>query len=180
MLFMIVAGCSAFAQDVSLLADDTIDDVKVTLPQDGGDFVVTVIQDAYNRNQWYYIPKHPRVVEVMKDENSNRSTTFSGIRFPTLPILPNSSRVECCNFRQPWPCLIRRSTPSAPRFRNAEESLPRSSPCRRFALDLPTPRRLAFEAQSRHPEREGCWNLFRNWRPRMVQHIFMLSKSLLD
>jgi hypothetical protein len=54
---------SVFAQDVSLLADDTINDLQVTLPGDGGAFTLTVIKDAYNQNQWYYVPKHPRVVE---------------------------------------------------------------------------------------------------------------------
>lgn len=64
---VISLNASVFAQDVSLLADDTIDDIRITLPQNGGEFVITVIRDAYNPNQWYYIPKHPRVVEVMNN-----------------------------------------------------------------------------------------------------------------
>jgi hypothetical protein len=66
-VFVLAGPRSALAQDVSLLADDTIDDIKVT--SGGSERTVTVVRDAYNPNQWYYIPTRPRLVEPV---NSGR------------------------------------------------------------------------------------------------------------
>jgi hypothetical protein len=53
---------NAQAQDVSLITDDTIDDVPVTIG--GINTTITTIRDANNPKQWYYVPKSPRLVEI--------------------------------------------------------------------------------------------------------------------
>src|SRR5688500_12456949 len=52
----------------SLLTEDIIDDIPV---KPGGDekkaYSVTVVRDAYQRDQWYYVPNAPRLVERVID-----------------------------------------------------------------------------------------------------------------
>lgn len=52
---------AAHAQSVSLDSSNILEDVTVTL--DGQETSVTVLRDAFNDRQWYYIPKRPRLVE---------------------------------------------------------------------------------------------------------------------
>jgi hypothetical protein len=76
-LFTLGLSHSALAQDVSLLADDTIDDIKVK----AGDIdtTVTVMRDAYNPNQWYYVPTRPRLVQVTN--NGRKEPVFHLYRY---------------------------------------------------------------------------------------------------
>jgi len=67
----------ALSQDVSLLADDTIDDI--TLSDGANPQAVTVMRDAYNPNQWYYVPTRPRLVEAIA--NGARKPVFHLYRY---------------------------------------------------------------------------------------------------
>lgn len=77
LLLMVISpftSVSSFAQDVSLSSDDTVDDLKVTCG--GREMPVTVIRDANNEKQWYYIPTRPRLLE----------TVSGGIKRPVLSL----------------------------------------------------------------------------------------------
>jgi hypothetical protein len=76
-LIVTSGGRTAIAQDVSLLADDTIDDIKIS--DNGIDQTVTVVRDAYNPNQWYYIPTRPRLVQAVN--NGRKEPVFHLYRY---------------------------------------------------------------------------------------------------
>jgi len=66
----------AFAQ-ASLAAEDIAEDVKATL--DGVPETFTVVRDALQRNQWYYIPNAPRLYE--RAFQGKREPEFSLVRY---------------------------------------------------------------------------------------------------
>ncbi len=70
-------------QVVSLDSKDTMDDISVSTAE--GDFPVTVVRDAYNDRQWYYIPPRPRLVERTTDGETR--PVFSMYRYQ----LPDSA-----------------------------------------------------------------------------------------
>lgn len=62
--------CSvAMAQQVGLEEDDIVDDVKFT--HQGVESSVTVLRDARQRLQFYYVPARPRIVEVKDGQSGN-------------------------------------------------------------------------------------------------------------
>lgn len=80
LIFVLFAAAQNYlvsAQDVSLLADDTIDDVKVATER--GETIVTLMRDAYNSNQWYYVPTRPRLVQVVN--NGRKEPVFHLYRY---------------------------------------------------------------------------------------------------
>jgi len=88
--FLVAAGvllCPALAlAQASLAAEDIIDEVPVKIGSVVEKF--TVIRDAVQRDQWYYVPDQPRVVERLMS-SGQREPEFDLVRFqakdPTNP-----------------------------------------------------------------------------------------------
>jgi len=63
----------------SLLSEDMIDDIVVTPAGSDRKYGVTVVRDAFQRDQWYYVPNAPRMVERVI--NGKRYPEFALVKY---------------------------------------------------------------------------------------------------
>jgi hypothetical protein len=63
----------------SLLSEDMIDDIVVTPAGSDRKYGVTVVRDAFQRDQWYYVPNAPRLVERII--NGKRYPEFALVKY---------------------------------------------------------------------------------------------------
>src|ERR1043165_4978880 len=80
LLLLSCLGTTRIYAQASLLTEDIIDDIKV---KPGGDekkaYTVTVVRDAFQREQWYYVPNAPRLVERII--NGKRYPEFALVKY---------------------------------------------------------------------------------------------------
>lgn len=83
-MFFLVLGLAGYSSPVSgqasLLAENIITDVVVTVPRPDGksveDQAFTLVRDASNEDQWYYYPSEPRLAEQVIDGNRIPELSF--------------------------------------------------------------------------------------------------------
>lgn len=78
-LLITVFGVSRVQGQASLLSEDTIDDIVVTPANGNSKYGVTVVRDALQRDQWYYVPNAPRLVERII--NGKRYPEFALVKY---------------------------------------------------------------------------------------------------